>query len=849
LFAKLNDSAYDGSKQRLKAMIRRFFWLALLFLAGAIPTVLVLRADTPSAPATAAPHGDAGLTNQLSPGLGDGEIAYVTARLLEQNHYLHHPLDDTFSERFFHEYIETLDPQKLHFTQQDLDEFASYRTNLDNLTLRHRRAADTTPAYLIFNRFRERLEQRVNYALELLKTEKFAFDTDERIELNRRDAEPPANLEEARRLWRQRLRSEYLQEKMAKYAAHKKAEREQAKTNAVTSLGASAQPGAKADGLGVKVAGESTAPVVTNQQIADLTTGDSNPPKKSDEEEIVETLNRRYTRQSHFFRELDSDDVLEYYLTSLAHAYDPHTDYMGRPQAENFAITMNLALFGIGAVLGTDMDGYCEIKELKPGPAMRSKKIKVGDRIVAVAQSNAPPVDVVEMNLNKVVQLIRGPKGSEVRLTIVSAANKSDRRAVTLIRDEIKLDDQAAKAKIIDLPTAAGPTMRIGVIDLPSFYVPMDLGNSRRPPGGDSPEDAHYTSGDVARLLTKLKAEGCQGIVLDLRRNGGGSLEECVKLTGLFIKSGPIVQVSDGKNPPMKDDDPDASCLYDGPLVVLTSRFSASASEILAGALQDYGRAVIVGDLSTHGKGTVQQLNPLRYWIEPKGIMTNDPGTLKITKAKFYRASGASTQLKGVLSDIVLPSKLNYMKDIGESALEYALKWDTIPTAKYDKLEMVAPFLPELLNRSSERVATNQDFVYVREDIEQFRKLQAENSLSLNEQERIQEWEEDDARQRARDQERLARKTVEPKVYDLTLKLAELPGLPPPEGKTNTAASTLAGDAQTNPDVGAEGDEETPPPSDPALDETERILVDYIHLLSRKGIASTVRPSTVTTTP
>lgn len=830
-------------------MIRRYSWLALLFVAGAISTVLVLRADTPAASTRTASHVEAGFTNQLAPGLGDGEIAYVTARLLEQNHYLHHPLDDTFSERFFHQYIELLDPQKLHFTQQDLDEFASYRTNLDNLTLGHRRGADTTPAYRIFNRFRERLEQRVNYALELLKTEKFTFDTNERIQVNRRDAEPPANLEEAHQLWRQRLRSEYLQEKMAKYAAHQKEQRSAAKTNALTSLDRSTGSGSKAPNHVVKVAGESTAPVVTNGQIASVGQEVSDQPKKTDEEEIVETLNRRYTRQSHFFRELDSDDVLEYYLTSLAHAYDPHTDYMGRPQAENFAITMNLALFGIGAVLGTDMDGYCEIKELKPGPAMNSKKIKVGDRIVAVAQSNAPPVDVVEMNLNKVVQLIRGPKGSEVRLTLVSAANKSDRHSVTLIRDEIKLDDQAAKAKIIDLPTADGQTMRIGVIDLPSFYVPMDLGNSRRSAAGDDPADLHYTSGDVARLLTKLKAEGCQGIVLDLRWNGGGSLEECVKLTGLFIKSGPVVQVSDGRHSPMKDDDPDDSCLYDGPLVVLTSRFSASASEILAGALQDYGRALIVGDLSTHGKGTVQQLNPLRYWIEPRGVMTNDPGTLKITKAKFYRASGASTQLKGVLSDIVLPSKLNYMKDIGESALENALKWDTIPTAKYDKLDLVAPFLPELLSRSNQRISTNQDFAYIREDIEQFRKLQAENSISLNEQERIKEWKEDDARQRARDQERLARKTVAPTVYDLTLKQAELPGLPPPEGKTNTTAATLAGAATANPDVEDDGDEETPPAVDAALDETERILVDYINLLSRKGIASTVRPSTVTRTP
>jgi len=503
-------------------------------------------------------------------------------------------------------------------------------------------------------------------------------------------------------------------------------------------------------------------------------------------------------------------------------------------------------LFGIGAVLSTDMDGYCKIMEIKPGPAKNSNKIKEGDRIVAVAQSNAPPVDVVEMNLNKVVQMVRGPKGSEVRLTIVSSDSTSDRRVVSLIRDEIKLDDQAAKAKIIDLPTAGGQTLRIGVIDLPSFYVPMELGGPRRPAPAAGEDAPHYTSTDVARLLNKLKAENCQGIVLDLRRNGGGSLEECVKLTGLFIKGGPVVQVSDGRNAPVVDEDPDSKILYDGPLVVLTSRLSASASEILAGALQDYGRAIIVGDRSTHGKGTVQQLNPLRYWIEPRGFMTNDPGTLKITKAKFYRASGASTQLKGVMSDIVLPSKLNYMKDIGESSLENALGWDTIPTAKYEKFDLVTPYLPELLTRSNDRVNTNQDFVYVRQDIEQFRKLQAENSVSLNQSERFKEWDEEDARLRARDKERLARKVAEPTVYDLTLKQVDLPGLPPPVGKTNNASADLAG---AHADAESVIDEEVAPAVDATLEETQRILVDYVGLLSRKGIAATARPSTVTTTP
>lgn len=784
-------------------MIRRPAIAAGLVLAAAFPVALALRADSPATAAKPAAESTAA-AKRLAPSPADGEIAYVTARLLEQNHFLQHPLNDEFSEKFFTRYIELLDPQRLHFTQADLDHFASYRTNLDNLTFAKRRAADTTPAYEIFNCFRERLEQRVAYALELLKTEKFAFDTEEKITLNRRDAEPPADLNEARQMWRQRLRSEYLQERLAKYAAKKKAERTKS----------------------AKKPDEATVEPAKDK------------PKKTDDEEIVETLTRRYTRNAHFYRELDNDDVLEWYLTSLAHAYDPHSDYFNPRQAENFAIGMNLSLCGIGAVLMTDMDGYCKIQEMKPGPAMNSGKIKVGDRIVAVAQSNAAPVDVVDMNVNKIVPMVRGPKGSEVRLTVVSADSTADRREVTLIRDEIKLDDQAAKAKVIDLPTAEGRKVRVGVIDLPSFYTPIDLG-PRKPDSGNG--SAHYTSADVARLLTKLKAENVQGIVLDLRRNGGGSLEECVKLTGLFIKDGPVVQVAGPPQkpavPPHVEEDPDSSILYDGPLVVLTSRYSASASEILAGALQDYGRALIVGDLSTHGKGTVQQLNPLRYFTESSRSVTNDPGTLKITKAKFYRASGGSTQLKGVLSDIVLPSRLNVAKDIGEEAIPNALRWDNIASARYDKLNLVEPFLQELLRRSNTRLSTNQDFAYVREDIEQFKKLQAENSLSLNEAERVKEWEKEDARQREQDRERLARKTVEPAVYELTLKQVDLPGLPAPVAKTNTIAKATSPHA--SPGVDDEDGEETPPAVDATLDETERILVDYIALLSQKGLVTT----------
>jgi carboxyl-terminal processing protease len=798
-------------------MSRRLVLLVWLLLGGGLPAVWVLGADSakPEAPKPEAIAEAVKIarTNTPAPGPDDARIAFVAAGLLESQHFLKHPLDDEFSAKFLDRYLETLDPQHLHFTQEDLAEFERYRTRLDDLT----HVGDTTPAYRIFNRFYERLAQRVAYVGTLLQEERFTFDTDERIVTNRKDAPYPRDLTEAHTLWRQRLRYEYLDEKLVKIAAKKKAA-SNSKTN---------EPTAK--------------PVVARET-----------KPKTPAEEIVETLNHRYARNLRFFREWDSDDVLELYLTSLAHVYDPHSDYFNPRQAENFAIGMNLSLFGIGAELGSE-DGYCTIRKLMAGgPAAKSKQLGEKDRIVAVAQSNAPPVDCVEMSLNKVVQMIRGPKGTQVRLTVIPVTDASERRVVTLIRDEIKLDDQAAKAKVIDLPTGGGRTFRLGIIDLPTFYVPMDLGGPKKTDlaGEEGAAAPHYTSVDVARLLTKLKAEKCQGIVLDLRRNGGGSLEECIKLTGMFIKDGPIVQVN-GAGGYQVTDDPDPNVIYDGPLVVLTSRFSASASEILAGALQDYGRAIIVGDLSTHGKGTVQNLNPLRYAMRPSATNTNDPGTLKITRGKFYRVSGGSTQLKGVMSDIVLPSKLNYVKEIGEGALENALQWDNIPSARYQKLNQVEPYLTELLRRSNERISTNQDFVYIREDIEQFRKIQAEKTISLNEKERLQEMEANEAREKARKQERLVRKAPEPTVYELTLKQAALPGLPAPVAKTNSLTAKVSGDpgeghpVTANRDPAGDSETETVPVTDATLEEAGQILMDYVGLLGQKGMAAIAEKSQI----
>jgi carboxyl-terminal processing protease len=779
----------------------------------------------------------------LTPGPIDGPIALVTARMLERFQYLRQPFNDSVSSKFLDRYIEAFDPQHLHFLQSDLAEFEIYRTNLNHLTLPERGTApDTKPACEIFNRFVQRLQQRVTYADDSLHNEAFSFDTDERVALNRKDLPYPKDLDEAKKLWRERLRAEYLQEKLGKLDLKK---------NAAKPAEKKFTPDSAADAA---IAVPPVSGATTNS------TGNIEP-KKTDAEEILETLSHRYHRNLHMFMDWDNDDVLQVYLTALAHVYDPHSDYFNRSQLDSFAIGMNLSLFGIGAELMSE-DGYCTIHRLLPGgPAAKSNKIKENDRIIAVAQSNQPPVDVVDMSLGKAVQLIRGPKGTEVRLTIIPpGADSSARTTLSLVRDEIKLEDQEAKAKIIEMPAADGSNLRLGMIDLPSFYASFDPSNTR---GKAEPRS---TTEDVRLLLTKLKQENVAGVILDLRRNGGGSLEEAINLTGLFITKGPVVQVKDYDGTVQEDEDRDPSVTYDGPLIVLTSRFSASASEILAGALQDYGRALIVGDSSTHGKGTVQSVQPLKDALVRMGIhgLTNDPGALKLTIKKFYRASGASTQLKGVIPDIVLPSVLNESKDIGETALENPLPWDTIQSAKFDHLNRVEPYLPELRKRSTDRVGSDKEFSYIREDIELFKKQQADKAVSLNEKVRLKEKEDADARIKARDKERLARQEPPEKTYEITLKQALLPGLPAPVAKTNAALAKVTHPSSSTVPVtgtkstvasakeGAIGvstveassldtelDEDKPPVVDAEMIESEHILVDYLSLLPKGNLATT----------
>jgi carboxyl-terminal processing protease len=512
---------------------------------------------------------------------------------------------------------------------------------------------------------------------------------------------------------------------------------------------------------------------------------------------------------------------------------------------------MKLSLFGIGALLQKD-GSFCRVEELKEGPAAKSGKMNKGDRIIAVAQTNAEPVDCVGMPLDKVVEMIRGPKGTEVTLTIIpSGADDSVHKEVSLIRDEIRIEDQAVKAKLYEEPKGNGhPAMKLGVIDLPSFYAdsgPQELASTG---AGGHPTTTH---GDVARLIKRLKKEQVDGIVLDLRRNGGGYLDEAIKLTGLFIPRGPVVQTKDPNGDIVTDDCRNTSVLYDGPLVILTSRFSASASEIFAGALQDWNRALIVGDHSTFGKGTVQTMQELAPWMDQKHLdYAYKPGSLKVTIKKFYRAGGVSTQLKGVESDIELPSVWNYATDeVGESALPNPMACDEVPTANPENLNRVKPYLTELEQISKQRVAKDQEFKYIQQDIAEFRKEEADKSISLNEAERLAEQKVRTARDEARRKERLARKKSDEKVFDLTLKNVDQPQLEAESAKTNSVAAASApvsGDMTLDNDSDVDATAQDGPAPDPALTEAKQILSDYISMINKEPVISENTPHITTQT-
>src|ERR1700740_2881316 len=557
------------------------------------------------------------------------------------------------------------------------------------------------PAYEIYALYTKRVDDRVAKIKERLN-HPIDFKSNATVELSRQKSQWPKDEAEADQLWRGRITNELLQEHLSEH------------------------------------------PIEPAPQL----------------------VSRRYERLAKNVHEQDKDEQMKLYLDALAQSYDPHSEYLSKADMKNFSINMGLSLVGIGAMLRSE-DGYAKIESLVPGgPAQVDGRLKVGDRITAVAQGPAEFVDVREMRLDKVVEMIRGKKGTRVRLLAIpsDAADPSQRKNVELVRDEIKLKDQEARADIIIKKDENGDPVKLGWLTLPSFYADMD-------------RHSKSTTRDVLALLKRLKKENITGLVIDLRRNGGGSLEEAISLTGLFLKSGPVVQTKGSNGNIVVSSDPDPNIAYAGPLVVLTSRQSASASEIFAAALQDYGRAVIVGDKNTFGKGTVQQILPIGRFGLLLGSHSDEDGALKLTIQKFYRVAGGSTQLHGVASDVVLPS-LSDLPEFGEGALKNALPYDEVTKAKYTKWsDSHSLFIDQLRRRSEERVKNDPEFHYVMEDMDRLRHKIDENRISLNEDQRKKELQDDKLAKKTRWKERLARNQEEPRIYRVTLDTVDKPNL------------------------------------------------------------------------
>lgn len=448
---------------------------------------------------------------------------------------------------------------------------------------------------------------------------------------------------------------------------------------------------------------------------------------KVDEKTAQERLGRRYHSFAKRMQQTDGDEILEMYVTALTTSFDPHTTYMSPSSLENFRIMMSLELEGIGAALQVT-DGYTVVSKIIPGGACeKSNEMKVEDRIISVGQGETGEmVDVVDMKLNDVVKMIRGKAGTIVRLGVIPAGG-TESKIVKIVRAKIELTDSEARGVIIeDGVKPDGSKYKVGVIDLPSFYMDMEGAREGR-------EDYKSTTRDCRKLLDDFRAKGVDAVVVDLRRNGGGSLTEAINLTGLFIDQGPVVQVKDPDGQIQHLDDMDRGVAWDGPLVIMTSKFSASASEILAGAIQDYHRGIIVGDESTHGKGTVQSLLDLGSQLFRNSPNPTNLGALKITMQQFYRPNGDSTQKRGVLADVVLPSVTNHM-DVSEGDLDYALAFDQVPAARYKKVDLVSKDVVEKLKiTSAERRAKSEDFQKLLRNIDRYVEQKSKKRVTLNE--------------------------------------------------------------------------------------------------------------------
>jgi carboxyl-terminal processing protease len=590
---------------------------------------------------------------------------------------------------------------------------------------------DLSSAFNMYNRLQQRVVERLSFLLGQLpeKAKKFDFARNESLSLDRENASWAASPQELDELWRKRLKNSIL-----------------------------------------------------NLRLAD-----------KEEEAIYDLLHKRYQNQLNRTHQVKEDDAFQVFMNAVGHAFDPHTAYQSPRNTENFNINMSLSLQGIGAVLQSEDEHTKVVRLIAAGPAEKAGELKPADKIIGVGQADEDIVDVVGWRLDEVVDLIRGPKGSIVRLEIIRAtANDESTEVISIVRDEVKLEEQSAQKEIIEIKNAEGKPLKIGVIDIPTFYIDFQ---GRQ----EGKEDYRSTTRDVEKLLQELKADGIDGLVVDLRNNGGGSLDEALALTDLFIDRGPVVQVRYSNGyvqvlPEFKHQQPGLT--YDGPLAVLTNRLSASASEIFAGAIQDYGRGLIVGG-QTFGKGTVQSVLPL------------ERGQLKLTQAKFYRVSGDSTQHQGVIPDILFPSLFDKEK-IGESSLDEALPWDTIRPAGYRSSKDIQQWLPVLREQHQKRIIDNPDFIYLR-DLKALREaLNERTDITLNQKQRQKEREDNEQQQLAIENQRRKAKGQEP--------LASLDQAADDDEAENTEEESKDGKEEKEPDA--------------LLTETGNILVDLMSLQS-----------------
>ncbi|QQL44167.1 carboxy terminal-processing peptidase [Sulfuriroseicoccus oceanibius] len=614
------------------------------------------------------------------------EVGRQLLIMLRNMHFEKRQFTADFQRELLTSYLEFVDMNKLYFLQSDVDEFQRKYGGQILVSLLKSEGVDA--AAEIHERFVKRVTERNDKITELIKNGEFNFDGNETIELSREDADWPADAAEADAIWHKRIEESMLEEVLRQ--------------------------------LDQSVGKESDDPI-------DPAIAESGEWKEHvDLADAREKLLNRYRRILENVQDTNLEDVADMFFSSIAGMYDPHSDYFSFSEEEQFRTSMENKLTGIGALLQSNDDGSTQIKGIVVGgPTDKAGALELDDKIIGVDHNNTGEmVDITYMKIDKVVELIRGDQGTTVRLKVIPAADETTIKEVTIVRDTVELKDNLATGELIHWQGSDDKPINVGWITVPSFYRDFDNGTTS-------------LTRDVHQILKRQMAEGIDGLVIDLRGNGGGSLDEAVEMTGLFIPSGPVVQAKNTFGHVEVRRSSNRFPVYDGPLIVLTDKTSASASEIFAAALQDYNRALIVGDKSTFGKGTVQTVAPIKRAM-PLLAHGDRAGTLKVTIQKFYRIAGGSTQLKGVEPDIVLPSRLDAL-EIGEDALTKPLPHDSIKPQTYKAYDPSSLARDLLAKRSAERIAASQEFQYIVSDIDRLKSKVEENELVINLRERLEE--------------------------------------------------------------------------------------------------------------